>query len=154
MREHWRVYTEADFETLGFHDCHVHAIGWDFERFRFKVDLDYIVEWVNPSQQDDPFRFRISRASLDFNNIDELCIDLHWKNAPASCQLAALDRAESRQTPNGAIQWRWVMDFQSPSGEIAFWATGFSLTLLHAPSISERQTLPSYEREGREGVRL
>jgi hypothetical protein len=42
------VWTEADFEQMGWHDVHIHAVAFRPEIFELWLDIDYIFGWVDP----------------------------------------------------------------------------------------------------------
>jgi hypothetical protein len=61
------VWSEADFEQMGWHDNAVHAFALEPTEDhpgRLLVDLDYIVEWVKPVPPESNFTFWMSPATL------------------------------------------------------------------------------------------
>ena len=49
------IYTEADFGSMGWHDCHIHAIALEplpSEPGRLLLDIDYLVEWLRAGSGD------------------------------------------------------------------------------------------------------
>ncbi|MEU0559476.1 hypothetical protein [Dactylosporangium sp. NPDC006015] len=66
------TWTDADFAHMGWHDCRVHAVSvgvYDDATLppaRLLLDLDYIVRWVEPAGDGEPFSFWISPATLVF----------------------------------------------------------------------------------------
>jgi hypothetical protein len=64
------VWTDADFETMGWHDNAVHAISFaDDESSRLLLDLDYILRWLQPEPPKKNFSFLIAPATLIFENV-------------------------------------------------------------------------------------
>lgn len=139
-------YSEADFERLGFHDCRIWAIRWSPQDFSIALDLDYIVEWVEPTQEASNYAFWICPAELRFANVDGVDVALQWSGLPLECHIAELHRRESRQTPNGTLQWLWELELSAPGGSISLWATGFHLKMLAKPVLSNVQCLKRTER--------
>ena len=43
-REKW-IWTEEDFERMGWYDALVHALSFQPDAWGFLLDLDYILEW-------------------------------------------------------------------------------------------------------------
>ena len=82
-----RIWTEADFEQMGWHDCAVHALAFRPERFELRLDLDYILEWVAPTEPGGPFTFRVAPATLVFHNVSGVTADLQ----PGTGVLPTLD---------------------------------------------------------------
>jgi hypothetical protein len=61
------VWTEADLESLGWHDNAVHAVAVEPALpcpGRLLIDLDYIVDWVHPTAPAGPFSFWVCPATL------------------------------------------------------------------------------------------
>src|SRR5260221_10243754 len=72
--EKW-IWTEQDFEEMGWHDCHIYAVAFLPETFEFVLDLDYICKWVNPKPPAENFSFWVSPATLVFENVHDLELD-------------------------------------------------------------------------------
>jgi hypothetical protein len=67
------VWTDADFDQMGWHDVRVHAIGFfedDLETpAELALDIDYIVRWIDPEPPDEYFTFDIAPATLVFSDV-------------------------------------------------------------------------------------
>jgi hypothetical protein len=140
-----RVWTEADFEWMGWHDCAVHAIAFRPERFELLLDLDYILEWVEPAGGGS-YTFRVAPATLVFHDVSDVRIDLSpWPAILPS--LAAITRADPQPTPNGRhVKWAWSME--GHEGAIRLRATGYTQVLRTAPRETSAQSLTWEERGG------
>ncbi len=60
----------ADFETLQWHDVHVHGfriLADERGTAELVLDIDFILEWIRGD--DDRFRFRIAQAMLQFHEV-------------------------------------------------------------------------------------
>ena len=44
------VWSEHDFETMGWHDATIWAMVADTEKYEYAIDLDYIFKWVHPKK--------------------------------------------------------------------------------------------------------
>lgn len=139
-------YTSDDLEQVGFHDCRVSGVRWDAGGFEVAFDLDYIVEWVQPTDSQRGYRFWISPAELRFSDVDDLRIELAWIGLTLDCSIQDLHRREKRATPNGKTQWRWELELAAPQGAIVFWATDFELKIQGPPTLSATQELCRRDR--------
>jgi hypothetical protein len=140
------VSTEADFEALSWHDVHVHALAlgdWQ-ESGRAYVDLDYIIEWLRPDTDKDPWKFKIAPATLVFQGVAKIVIHLDWG---AGITLTEIKRDEV-QLEGGWKGYRWSL--RSDEGSLEIWAQGFRQAL-RSPGIivaAPRQCLELDERGG------
>lgn len=120
------VWSEADFEKMGWQNVVVHALAFDTERHEFLLDIDYIFAWVNPSPPSSYFSFWLAPATLVFRDVWELKVQY---NASLGFQLQGIGRTEERIRPHPhpegrKKEWRWTLD--GNEGEFSFWATGYS----------------------------
>ena len=78
------TYTEAEFDQLSWHDCHVYGIqlrpgdtdanDWTSD---FALDIDFIVEWVC-QVAGGRAEFRVAPATLVFHGVSDLRIAVDW----------------------------------------------------------------------------
>ena len=141
-----RYTSGSDLDQVGFHDCHVSGVRWDSSGFEVVFELDYIVEWVEPSPGERGYRFWVSPAELRFSDVDDFRLELAWTGLALDCSIQDLHRREKRTTPNGNVQWRWEFELAVPQGTIALWATGFELRIQRPPTLSATQ---EFFRRGR-----
>lgn len=136
MKRHW---TESDFDSLGWHDVHAH--GWRIAEAEYgtgilSLEIDYILEWIQPQIPDSCFRFRIAPAVLEFREVSNLRMIIDYANPCAAIGPFSLDGIE-RETityPTGSQSYKWTIDINWPSGDISFESPGFSMSLC-GPSI-------------------
>lgn len=83
-------YSVEDFETLGFHDCHVHGIRWDSSVYALILDVDYIVQWMEKSGS---FEFLVAPAELRFDYSADVKVSLDWSHLAMECQIQDLHSA-------------------------------------------------------------
>ena len=155
-----RSYTEADFEHLSWHDCHVWRIeldGGDPDARDWTSDLvldvDFISEWL--CAEDGGGRFRVAPATLAFHGVTDLRIDIDWGSSGSQRGLheVSIDRIERAPILDQKVHldrpyYRWTIRLNWPaSGEIAFGAVGFTLTLRAEPVVIGEQFLSRRERE-------
>jgi hypothetical protein len=60
---------------MGWHDSFVHAFAFSRESFEFVLDIDYVLQWDKP-KDDEYFSFWVAPATLVFWNGSELEIHL------------------------------------------------------------------------------
>ncbi len=62
------VWTDVDFETMGWHDCIIHAFC-PGENNQMLLDIDYIFKWVQTGKT---FKFWVSPRTLVFENVYDI----------------------------------------------------------------------------------
>lgn len=132
------VYTISDFGSLGFHDCHVHAIRWASSTCSLILDLDYILSWIDT---DGHYRFLVAPAELTFAYASDVKVSLDWTKMAMECQIQDISRVDCRVSPNGSEVYRWQIDFSTPDGSIELWSSDFRMELQGSPTLSETQRL-------------
>jgi hypothetical protein len=71
-------WTQQDFDSLSWHDNHVHALrltAGESGVGELELDIDYILEWL---PEGGAFRYRIAPARLRFFGVTDLRIDIDW----------------------------------------------------------------------------
>jgi len=137
MQSPFRILGESDSRPDSFHDCHVHGLRWKADRFTFTIDLQYIVEWVQPIDPSRGYRFWISEARLTFRDVDDLKLSMDWSGTSLDAQMETIRVLKSRATPAGLSQRNYEVVFSTPEGSISLWSTGYELALLEKPLLSE-----------------
>jgi hypothetical protein len=101
------VWTQDDFPVMGSHDATVHAIGFDEDQpwaERLLLDLDYIVEWIEPAAPDESFTFFVAPATLVFEGVGVIEADLRPDRL-----LLTIDHihreSENDQAPDADSNW-------------------------------------------------
>jgi hypothetical protein len=155
------TYTEADFESMSWHDCPVWGIelrAGDFDEGDWTSDLalklDFIVEWY--CDRDRTCQWRIAPATLVFHGVTDLKIDIAMGNG--LFQLSAHEiiiseiRRERIYGQNVFLDrpyYCWRVESNCPKGGvISFGAVGLTQTLHAAPIVAQRQRLSAKERLG------
>jgi len=148
------VHTEADFETLSWHDCHLWSLDFvagDPEGGDWTSDLvlgiDFIVEWL--CGVDRSASFKIAPATLAFHGVTDPSIEIEWGASghqaaihPVSISRIARERVEAQRVFLDRAYYRWRIETNWPAGgRIAFGAVGFTQTLLAEPIVCDRQHL-------------
>jgi hypothetical protein len=148
------THTEADFEQLSWHDCHVWGVAFiagDPEEQDWTsdpaCDIDFIVEWLCPAEG--CFEFRVAPARLVFHGVTDPTISINWGDSGFQCaiHLVSIDRIHREQVNEQKVYldrpyYRWRIALNWPAnGEITFGAVGFTQTLLADPVLTEKQHL-------------
>ncbi|MBM3801771.1 MAG: hypothetical protein FJW26_05585 [Acidimicrobiia bacterium] len=151
--------TEADFEQLSWHDCHIWGIAlragdadegdWTSD---LVLDIDYILAWSCPVGGS--AQFRVAAASLVFHGVTDLSLRIEWDDlgSPVALHGLSIDRIEREPIPNARVfldrpYFRWRVCLNWPKGgEIAFGAVGFTQRLRSNPITTGRQHLSLQQR--------
>jgi hypothetical protein len=138
------VRSDHDFEVMGWHDAAVHAIAvepGDDGPGRLLLDLDYIVEWIDPGEPGGSFKFWICPATLVFHGAWDLEVRIDAKS-PFEISVDTITR--SPQQEDG--QRHWVLE----GDEFSIWipAEGYLQYMRRPPILSELQRLSLQERGG------
>ena len=152
------TYTEADFDRLSWHDCHIWAIGFAVGNptdedwtHGLAFDIDFIVEWLRPSA--DKLQFRVAPAKLVFHGVTDPRINVDWGDSGFQVAMRGVSIADiSRELVRHQkvhldrpyYKWRVLLNW--PDGEIVFGAVGFTQTLLGDPVLTDKQHLSPMER--------
>ena len=140
-------WSTADFESMSWHDCHVHAIrvteGQNGSG-ELELDLDYIVEWI---KQPEGITFRLIPAVLQFHEVTDLKVQLDWATPTAALGPFSLDRIERVSIQRAHYTaTTWCLHVNWPSGSIAFEAAGFVQEAWGREVVSRNQYLRRSER--------
>jgi hypothetical protein len=152
-------WTEADFDRLSWHDCHI----WGIElragnpekadcTSDLAFDIDFIVEWI--CGVDGVGQFRVAPATLVFHGVTDPKIAIDWESSAFQVSLhsVSIDHVERQLIPDQKVyldhpyyRWRIVLNWPA-SSEMTFGAVGFTQTLRAEPVLTEKQCLSSSER--------
>lgn len=140
-------WTAADFDSLRWHDNHVHGLGireGECGAGQLVLDLDLILEWRRGV--DETYSFVLAPADLVFEEVTELEVRLDYKGmAIGPLSIGEIRREATAETERCGL-YRWTIAFNFPKGDIVFLGTGFVQTLRAAPVESWRQSLTWQQR--------
>jgi len=149
------THTEADFERLSWHDCHLWGIelragdpdegDWTSD---LALDIDFIAECVRGGG------YRVAPATLVFHGVTDPKINIDWGRSGFQVALheASIDTIERERIQDQKVHldrpyWSWRIRLNWPAGgEIAFGAVGFTQALRAEPVLCERAHLSLTER--------
>jgi hypothetical protein len=141
------TWTDADFSSMGWHDCRVHAVSIGeyaddtVPPARMLLDLDYIVRWVQPTTSENHFTFWVAPATLVFErawNIEGTLGPLHQV-----MEIADIHRLPS---PDNTPEPLWHIEGQN--FDLRLRAAGYTQHIRLPPQHVPRQSLTSTERAG------
>lgn len=145
--EKW-LWTQDDYDQMGWHDATIRAIAFLPEADEIALDIDYIFEWIDPAKGETYFNFRVSPATLVFENINDVIINLELFD---DVQLQNISRGDSRKPRNAEFighdrEWNWTFD--ANVGDITLWSIGYKQFIRQAPVLTHNQILSLDERGG------
>ena len=105
------IWTDADFDAMGWHDNAVHAVALEpapSDPGRLLLDIDYIVEWVPPEAPATTLSFWICPATLVFDRAWDLTTDIDLHGWSFQLFLNAIER--SGPDEHGYFDWTLAGD--------------------------------------------
>jgi hypothetical protein len=143
-----KIWTDADFDRMSWHDNHVHGIqlvaGQNGEG-ELILDIDHILEWLRDG--DGGFKFRVQPATLAFHGVMFPRIAIDYASATAAFgpfMIHGIERrAEKRERYEAQI---WKLPISWPGGQIEFEARGFTQRPAGNAVVTSSQLLTREER--------
>ena len=146
------IWTENDFEQMGWHDCSIHALAIDSDAYDDFVkcvllfDIDYIFKWVL-TEDKSHYYFWVAPSTLIFTEVT----DLKFQYASGTSFLPELEISNiSRKEKiyeNGYKSWHWQIELVGDNF-ISFDSTGYKQIIKRTPSYMNRQVFTRTERGG------
>jgi hypothetical protein len=142
-----KVWHTQDFDSLSWHDNHVHALRIEQGEWgagTLILDIDYIEKWLKSG---DRCRFSIVPAHLKFLDVTDLVINLDYRSASAGLTPFSIHdivrRIEQRER---YIAQLWTIEVNWPIGKLEFESMGFEQTALCDAIVSDVQLLEPSQR--------
>lgn len=146
--EKW-IWTDADFEQMGWHDSQIYAFAFLSKTFEFLLDIDYILRWVHPASNETSFKFWVAPATLVFENAYNINFALETENG-IGVETQDIHRRNPKIIKAGELsgtnEWHWVIEAQK--GEISFDATGYKQYFRQKPVLGCSQVIETNVRGG------
>jgi hypothetical protein len=140
-------WTDGDFDLMLWHDCKVYAVAFDSVKFELLFDIDFIVEWVKPENDESFFKFWVVPATLTFKHVYEISINVD------SVDLIIQDISRGNPTEprianyNSALkEYQWKIE--TTNGEITFKSGGYEQFARKRPVLLDSQAIGLRERNG------
>lgn len=140
------VWTDADFDVMGWHDATIWAMAVISDDFEFSFDIDYILRWVHPVPPEECYSFWVSPATLVFRGVQNIKINIDADYIQL-IEVADINREGPFSWPDGTLtNWKWIIELQQ--GSIEFEASGFTQYFRRPPVFGTQQGLGFDERGG------
>jgi hypothetical protein len=142
------LLTIKDFDNLEWHDCKIYGLAFDDVAYKFYLDIDFILEWIKPLNEDEGYKFKIAPATLIYHNAWDVRFDI---DTNLSLDIDSISMKNPHSPKNNAVlpdtlEYDWVIELQQ--GAISFKSIGFELYIRKSPVINQMQTLGLIERGG------
>ena len=141
------VWSEADFERMGWHDATVHGLyvrKTDAVLPELLLDLDYIVRWVHPVPPETHFGFWVAPATLVFADVWDFEGDLDFTGLAVDLEVDAVHRAAPADGRDELPLWH----IEGHAFDLRFRASGFRQYFRQPPRHTSRYVLGAAERGG------
>lgn len=142
------VFTTSNFNQIQWHDTKIYAFAFDDKNYKFYLDVDLILEWINPQSNSENYTFKIVPATIVFFNTWNLIFDVD-----TNLNLIIEDVEMSNpHLPNNIkhieniLEYCWKIELSE--GEIKFNSIGFEIFAKSEPILSNEQSIGLYERGG------
>jgi hypothetical protein len=139
------VWTDDDFDVMGWHDATIWSMLADTEAFEFMLDLDYIFKWVHPAEGEQYFTFWVAPVTMVFENVHAVKIDI--ESQQGSIEVADFHREDFQPTPNGKLTDN-LYRFECQEGEISLRASSYRMYVRRSPVLLTGQSAGLEERNG------
>jgi hypothetical protein len=144
---HPRRWSSAEFDSMSWHDCHVHAFRiaeTEHGTGELELDIDYILEWRT---EKDKFSFLLVPATLTFHKVFGLRVALDWATPTAGMGPFSLSAVEKSVEDRGhCMATLWHLPLNWPDGSLKFEAEGFTQVAWGREVISSNQVLTQGQR--------
>lgn len=134
-------WSEKDFDTMGWHDNHIYALAFNEEDFKLLLDIDYILEWVHPNENETYFKFWIAPATLVFKNVKDLSINIEGS---LDIEIEEIQREEVKNGNRVEYDWKIVTGI----GLICFTSSGYEQFIRKTPKLIDNQKIGLNYRGG------
>lgn len=142
-----KKWTEADFEEMGWHDNKIYAMAFGLNEYEITFDIDYILKWTNPEENETHFKFIVVPAVLVFRNVYDLNISFSllevtiediFRDNPTIPKNAAFIEEQ--------VEYDWTIE--TTNGEITFKSVGYRQYAKQKPIWTDNQSIDMPERGG------
>jgi hypothetical protein len=143
------IWTEEDFDQMGWHDVHIHAIAFSTVTHELLLDIDYMFAWVDPEAPEVHYTFWMAPCTLVFANVHSFAAEIE---TGLGLEVSHVEREDAGRPKNADYikrekEWKWTFNCQE--GVFSFHAVGYQQITRSRPVRAKSQ---SFEWEGRGGV--
>ena len=139
------VWTQEDFEKMGWHDAKVWGMLANTEEWELLIDLDYIFKWVHPTGDEKYFKFWVAPVTMVFENAYDVKSNI--ESQQGEIEVADLHMENPRKTKNGKFT-EYTFRFECQEGKITLTATGYKMYVRQKPKLLQGQSIGFAERGG------
>lgn len=138
--------TSKDHKSLGFHDSRIHGVYFDVCASEFKsevvFDIDYIVRW--PEKSGDGFL--VAPALLVFEKVTDLLLHIDWGDSGLTGSVDGIFIVDIERGPVSRLglvgdYYKWQLVLNDDGSHVRFGSSGYTLTFIDGPILSENQYL-------------
>ena len=134
---------------MSWHDCAIHGFyitELEHGYGELTLDMDFIFEWIRTESSN--LNFCLAPVKLVFHSISSLKVSIDYECVSAAIQPLSIGQIKKENVSlNGSELVKWTIEIDWPSGEIEFYATGFTQAVVGNSVVSKRQFLTKQERE-------
>jgi|SRR5687768_8902613 len=131
-----QVWTDADFEQMGWHDCNIYKIRLTQD---LEMDIDYVLQWNKSDLEGLPFTFLVAPATLVFRSVQNLTFDFDIGFEDAF-EIEDIERTKSGN------HYHWTIITRQ--GDIQFNSQGYEQHIRQQPFFEFVQNISFIERYG------
>lgn len=135
------LWTDADFEIMGWHDCPIHAFSLN-DDYDLLLDIDYIFKWVRSGKH---FKFWISPCTMIFKNVYDIQFDSDH-NQPVIDYIGRSNPLRPKNSEYIGRDTEYDWDIVMVSAEMTFKSVGFDLFVRKQPILTRSQKLTVEQR--------
>lgn len=132
------IWTEKDFEEMGWHDSHIHAIFFPNEDLTLSLDIDYLFEWDLDNKLNQ-YNFWVSPCILYFFNVLNLKIFIDFQDT-IGLDIVDLNRKSPHLSPDRKMTL-WDFEIITDKGDIKFESSGYRQVIIEQPTFSKSHIL-------------
>lgn len=131
------IWTNSDFESMGWHDCRLYGFVIPDEDFKLSFDIDYIFKWEKSSGK--VTGYWVSPCDLVFESVSNFKVEMDFKDSMLLF-IININRTNKRSTPNGKLT-EWDYEIECDNGLISFSSIGCNQRVRKQPILSASQDL-------------
>lgn len=139
------IWSDEDFEVMGWHDATIWSMYAGPEAFEFIFDLDYIFKWVDPEPEGTYFTFWVCPVTMVFANVSDVVMNI--ESQQGAIEVANLLRKHVGLSPDGKFD-QYAFHFQCQEGQLSLKATGYKMYVRQAPVLQKQTHLEFGTRGG------
>jgi hypothetical protein len=133
------IWPDADFEQMGWHDVHIHAIAFSTETHEILMDIDYMFAWVDPEAPDRHYTFWMAPCTLIFSNVHGFTANIEWGLGLEISDVSREDIESPQNADHIKEDKEWKSEFDCQEGALSFHSVGFVQITRRPPKRAKSQ---------------